>query len=193
MNPIGKSRLEAFSDGVIAILITIMVLELRAPHEGGLEAVKPLMPTLLSYLLSFIYLAIYWHNHHHLLHAAKRISGGVMWANTHLLFWLSLFPFVTDWVGETHGGRWPTVFYGFVFFMAAIAYYILQSAILSLEGEDSALRAALGKDWKGKLSPFCYLAAIAFAFVNPAVSIGIYVFVAALWVIPDRRIERSVA
>lgn len=189
MESIPKNRLEAFSDGVIAILITIMVLELKAPHEATLPALKPLLPELFSYVLSFVYLAIYWNNHHHLLHATKKVNGAVLWANTHLLFWLSLFPFVTAWVGETHGGVLPTALYGGVFFMAAVAYFVLQQCIIASQGRDSVLAAALGSDWKGKLSPLCYLAAIAIAFVSPIFSIVIYVSVAILWVIPDRRIE----
>ena len=190
MSPIPKTRLEAFSDGVLAILITIMVLELRPPETGGLEGLRPLFPTFFSYLLSFIYLAIYWSNHHHLLHATQKVNGAVLWANTHLLFWLSLFPFVTAWVGRTAGASWPTALYGVVFFMAAVAYYILQSVIVSLQGKDSPLRAALGRDWKGKVSPFLYLAAIGLAFVKPWLSSALYVLVAAMWVVPDRRIER---
>ena len=185
-----KSRLEAFSDGVFAILITIMVLELHAPEGAALPALGPVLPTFLSYILSFVYLAIYWNNHHHLLHAAKHISGGALWANMHLLFWLSLFPFVTAWVGRSHGAAMPTALYGVVFFMAAIAYFILQSVIVALHGKDSAMAKALGTDWKGKLSPVCYLAAIGLAFVSPWLSNGLYVFVAAIWVIPDRRLER---
>ncbi len=184
-----KTRLEAFSDGVMAIIITIMVLELRPPHGVTLAALKPLLPVFLSYILSFIYLAIYWNNHHHLLHAARHINGRIMWTNLHLLFWLSLFPFATAWIGATGSAAWPTAVYGFVFFMAAIAYYFLQGAILEVQGKDSALAAALGKDWKGKVSPFCYLAAIGFAFASPWISNALYVFVALLWIVPDKRIE----
>jgi len=184
------NRLEAFSDGVLAIIITIMVLELRPPHTADFAALKPLLPTLLSYLLSFIYLAIYWSNHHHLLHAAKSVNGVILWANTHLLFWLSLFPFATAWVGQTNSAPWPTAVYGAVFFMAAIAYYILQSAIVAHDGKGSQLAVALKRDWKGKLSPACYATAIALAFVNPWLSDAIYVGVAALWLVPDRRIEK---
>ncbi len=144
----------------------------------------------MSYTLSFLYLAIYWHNHHHLLHATKRINGAILWANTHLLFWLSLFPFVTAWVGQTRGAALPTALYGTVFFMAAIAYYVLQNCIIALQGKSSVLAAALGSDWKGKISPVCYLAAIFLAFANPLFSNAIYIFVAALWVVPDRRIEK---
>lgn len=186
---IPKNRLEAFSDGVIAILITIMVLELRPPHGAALSDLKPLIPVFSSYLLSFIYLGIYWNNHHHLLHATRRVTGKIMWMNLHLLFWLSLFPFVTAWIGETHGGAWPTAVYGVVFFMAAIAYYLLQTAILKAQEKNSPLAEALGKDWKGKLSPFMYLAAIGFAFVSPWISNALYVLVALLWIVPDERIE----
>jgi uncharacterized membrane protein len=190
MMDLSKNRLEAFSDGVMAILITIMVLELRAPEQAELAALKPLLPVIFRYALSFVYLAIYWNNHHHLLHATKRINGAIMWANMHLLFWLSLFPFVTAWLGQAHGGAWPTVMYGLVFFMAAVAYFILQCCIVSLQGKDSALSAALGSDWKGKLSPVLYVVAIGLAFVNPWFSDAIYIFVAMLWIIPDRRIEK---
>ncbi len=190
MQQIPKARLEAFSDGVVAILITIMVLELHAPQGSGPSALRPLLPVFSSYVLSFLYLGIYWNNHHHLLHAAKHINGRIMWANLHLLFWLSLFPFVTAWIGRTQAAACPTALYGAVFFMAAIAYFILQSSIVALEGKDSTLRRALGRDWKGKLSPVCYVLAMALAFVNPWWSNAIYVFVALLWVVPDRRIEK---
>ncbi len=185
-----KNRLEAFSDGVLAIIITIMVLELEAPHEAKLEALKPLFPSLLSYILSFLYVGIYWTNHHHMLHSARRVSGGILWANLHLLFWLSLFPFATAWVGKNHLASTTTAVYGFVLLMAAIAYYILQRTIIAEEGRGSLLAEAIGCDWKGKLSPVLYLAAIPLAFVNPWIASGIYVFVALLWLIPDRRIER---
>ncbi len=185
-----QNRLEAFSDGVIAIIITIMVLELHAPHGTDLASLRPLLPVFLSYLLSFIYLAIYWNNHHHLLHAAGRINGKIMWLNMHLLFWLSLFPFVTAWMGQTGGAPWPTALYGGVFFMAAIAYYLLQRAIVGLHGKGSSLAQAFGCDWKGKLSPLCYLSAIGLAFVNAQISAVIYAAVAVIWFIPDRRIEK---
>src|SRR5271154_2746282 len=162
-----KNRLEAFSDGVIAIIITIMVLELKVPeHAEGLADLKPLLPVLSSYLLSFIYVGIYWNNHHHMFHSTEKVTGGILWANLHLLFWLSLFPFTTAWVGENHLGPTPTAVYGFVLLMAAIAYYILQCAIIKQQGPDSLLAAAIGNDWKGKLSPVCYLLAIPLAFVN---------------------------
>jgi uncharacterized membrane protein len=186
----GKNRLEAFSDGVIAIIITIMVLELRAPHGVELEALKPLLPALLSYVLSFIYLGIYWNNHHHLLHTVRDVGGGILWANLHLLFWLSLFPVATAWMGENHMAPRPTALYGFVLLMAAIAYYILQRAIIAKQGRDSVLAAAIGSDWKGKLSPALYLAAIWLSFAHPWIGSAIYVSVALLWLVPDRRIER---
>ncbi|PIQ83398.1 MAG: hypothetical protein COV75_07665, partial [Candidatus Omnitrophica bacterium CG11_big_fil_rev_8_21_14_0_20_63_9] len=182
-----KTRLETFSDGVIAIIITIMVLEIRAPHGGDLAALQPLLPVFLSYVLSFLFLGIYWNNHHHLLHATKRLNGRIMWANLHLLFWLSLIPFTTRWLGEHHGGSGPTALYGLVLLMAAVAYTLLQNAILVLQGRDSALAAALGSDVKGKLSLASYAVAIVLAFVNQWLSDALYVFVALLWLIPDRR------
>ena len=185
------TRLEAFSDGVLAIIITIMVLEMKVPHAVGLAGLKPLLPHFLSYVLSFIYLGIYWNNHHHLFQAAKQVSGGILWANLHLLFWLSLFPFTTDWMGENHLASTPTAVYGFVLLMAAIAYYVLQRAIIAKQGDDSILAAAIGKDWKGKLSPVLCLAAIPLAFVSPLIASGLYVFLAFLWLIPDRRIQRA--
>jgi len=185
-----KSRLEAFSDGVLAIIITIMVLELKVPHGVELAALKPLAPVFLSYVLSFVYVGIYWNNHHHLLHSTKCVNGAILWANLHLLFWLSLFPFATGWIGENHVAPAPVAIYGFVLFMAAIAYLILQRAIISLDGRESLLAAALGADWKGKLSFAMYLAAIPLAFVNPWLAIGLYIAVALLWLVPDRRIER---
>ncbi len=183
-------RVKAFSDGVIAIIITIMVLELRVPRGSDLASLRPLLPVLLSYVLSFLYIAIYWNNHHHLLHATKRVNGRIMWANMHLLFWLSLTPFVTGWLGENHGGLWPTALYGVVLLMAAVAYTILQATIVASQGRDSALASALGSDWKGKLSMVGYLAAIGLAFVSQWWSDALYVFVALLWLVPDRRIER---
>ena len=185
------NRLEAFSDGVLAIIITIMVLELKQPASTDLAALKALVPVFLSYILSFVYVGIYWNNHHHLLHATQRVSAGVLWANLHLLFWLSLFPFATAWVGSGHTSAVPTVFYGSILLMAAIAWFILQCAIIANEGRQSILAIALGRDWKGKLSPVIYLVAIALAFVNPLVSNGLYTFVALLWLVPDRRIERA--
>jgi len=185
-----KNRLEAFSDGVLAIIITIMVLELKVPHGVELVALKPLLPVFLSYVLSFIYVGIYWNNHHHLFHATNHVSGGILWANLHLLFWLSLFPFTTGWLGENHIASTPTAVYGFVLLMAAIAYYILQRAIIVQQGRDSLLATAIGRDWKGKFSPVLYLLAIPLAFVSPWIASALYVFVALLWLIPDRRIER---
>jgi len=193
MDAMPKSRVEAFSDGVIAIIITIMVLEIRAPHGDDLAALQPLLPVFLSYVLSFVFLGIYWNNHHHLLHATKRINGRIMWANLHLLFWLSLIPFTTRWLGENHGGAWPTALYGVVLLMAACAYQILQTVIVALQDRDSALAAALGSDWKGKLSLGSYVAALLLAFVNQWFADALYVFVAILWLIPDRRIERLAA
>jgi len=187
-----KGRLEAFSDGVLAIIITIMVLELKVPHAVELAALKPVLPVLLSYVLSFIYLGIYWNNHHHLFQATEEVSGGILWANLHLLFWLSLFPFTTAWMGENHLAAIPTAIYGFVLLMAAIAYYILQRTIIAKEGRESLLAQAVGRDWKGKLSPLLYLAAIPLAFVSPWIAGGLYVFAALLWLIPDPRIEREI-
>jgi uncharacterized membrane protein len=185
------SRLEAFSDGVLAIIITIMVLELKVPHAVELAALKPVMPVFLSYVLSFIYVGIYWNNHHHLFQATEQVSGGILWANLHLLFWLSLFPFTTGWMGENGFASMPTAVYGFVLLMAAIAYEILQRAIIAKQGRDSLLARAVGKDWKGKLSPALYLAAIPLAFVSRWLASGLYVLVALLWLIPDPRIERK--
>jgi len=187
----GKSRLEAFSDGVIAIIITIMVLELKAPHEASLDALRPLVPVLLSYALSFLYVGIYWNNHHHLLHAARRVSGGMLWANLHLLFWLSLIPFTTAWMDENHYAAVPTALYGAVLLMAAIAYAVLQHLIIVSQGADSVLRRAVGRDWKGKLSPLAYLMAIVVAPWSSWVSQALYVGAALVWLIPDRRIERA--
>jgi uncharacterized membrane protein len=186
-----KGRLEAFSDGVIAILITIMVLELRIPDGSDLDALRPLLPILLTYTLSFVLLAIYWNNHHHLLHATQRIDGKVMWANMHLLFWLSLIPFVTAWMGENHEAAVPNAIYGCVMLFAAMAYWILQRQIVRAQGPDSKLAAALGGDFKGNISPVLYVVAIAVAFVNQWISDALYVTVALIWLIPDRRIEHG--
>ncbi len=186
----GTNRLEAFSDGVIAILITIMVLELHVPHGDKFSALLPLVPVLLSYVLSFVYLGIYWNNHHHMLHATEKVTGSVLWANLHLLFWLSLVPFTTGWMGENHFATLPTAAYGVVLLMAAIAYWILQQRIIAVQGEGSVLKKAIGGDWKGKLSPLLYVAAIPLAFVSAWLAVGIYVLVALIWVVPDRRIER---
>jgi TMEM175 potassium channel family protein len=189
----GKARLEAFSDGVLAIIITIMVLELRVPHGEDLAALRPLIPTFLSYVLSFVYIGIYWNNHHHMLHATRTVSGGVLWANLHLLFWLSLVPFATGWMGENHFAPTATALYGVPLLMAGIAYWILQSVIVRLQGRDSLLAAAVGADFKGKLSPALYVIAIPAAFVSPWISGAIYVAVALMWLVPDRRIERVLA
>jgi len=188
-----KGRLEAFSDGVLAIIITIMVLELEVPHETGLAALRPLLGIFLSYVLSFVYIGIYWNNHHHLLHAAKSINGGIMWANMQLLFWLSLLPFATAWAGEHNFAPVPTALYGVILLMAAVSYYILQQAIVRTQGPGSALAAALGVDVKGKLSPALYFAAIPLAFVHASIANAIYVLVALIWLVPDRRIERLLA
>jgi uncharacterized membrane protein len=185
----GKSRLEAFSDGVFAIIITIMVLELKVPHGEGLDSLKPLLPVFLSYVLSFVYVGIYWNNHHHMLHACARATGPILWANLHLLFWLSLFPFVTGWMGENHFAPAPSAVYGAVLLMAAVAYWVLQQAIIASEGPASLLKKAVGGDWKGKLSPLTYLFAIPAAFVSTWISQGLYVLVALVWLVPDRRIE----
>jgi len=185
-----KNRLEAFSDGVLAIIITIMVLELKVPHSSELSALQPLLPVFLSYILSFIYVAIYWNNHHHVLHTIKKVNGGIMWANLHLLFWLSLFPFVTGWMGENNFALFPSAVYGLVLLMAAIAFYLLQLTILKLEGKDSLLAKAIGYDIKGKISPILYLAAIISVLINPLIAQSIYVLVALMWIIPDKRIER---
>ncbi|HEV8135678.1 MAG TPA: TMEM175 family protein [Pyrinomonadaceae bacterium] len=187
------SRLEAFSDGVVAILITIMVLELRPPHEATFQSLKPLIPVLFSYLLSFIFLGIYWSNHHHLFHAAQHVNGRVLWANLHLLFWLSLIPFVTAWMGENHFGPAPVALYGIILLLSAIAYTILVQSLVSLHGPDSLLATALGSDFKGKISVVLDLIAIPLAFLKPWVAFAIYVLVAVMWLAPDRRIERKMA
>ena len=187
-----KTRLEAFSDAVIAIIMTIMVLELRVPHESGWQAVRPLAPTLLAYVLSFVYLAIYWNNHHHLLHATTRVNGAILWANTHLLFWLSLVPFTTGWMGENHNAPLPTAVYGIVLILAAIAYTILVRTILAHEGPDSKLARAIGSDTKGYVSLALYAAAIPLAFVHELIADGLYVTVALIWLVPDRRIESRI-
>ncbi|MBZ5590356.1 MAG: TMEM175 family protein [Acidobacteriia bacterium] len=187
-----KGRLEAFSDGVVAILITILVLELRVPQGGDWEALRPLLPVFLTYVLSFIFLGIYWNNHHHMLHLADRINGKILWANLHLLFWLSLVPFVTGWMGENHFASVPAAAYGAVLLMAAIAYTILENAIIAEQGAGSRLAAAVGADVKGKVSIGLYVLAIVLAFVNQWLSDGLYVVVALIWLVPDRRIESRV-
>ena len=186
----GKNRLEAFSDGVIAIIITIMVLEMKVPSGSDLLALHPLLPVFLSYVLSFVYIGIYWNNHHHMLQTIHRVTGGILWANLHLLFWLSLFPFVTGWVGHNHFFPAPMALYGVVLLLAAIAYFILQQTIIASQGTDSILKKAIGHDLKGKISPILYAAAIPAAFCKPWFAGAIYVFVALIWLVPDRRIER---
>ncbi|MGE5277978.1 MAG: TMEM175 family protein [Acidobacteriota bacterium] len=186
----GKTRLEAFSDGVIAILITILVLELKVPQGETVEAVAPLWGVFLSYVLSFVYLGIYWNNHHHMLHTCQRVTGPMLWANLHLLFWLSLIPFATGWMGENHFAAAPTALYGAVLLMAAIAYWILQQRIVASQGPGSLLKRAIGNDWKGRLSPAVYAVAIPAAFWwSPKIAEGLYVLVALVWLVPDRRIE----
>lgn len=189
----GKTRLEAFSDGVLAIIITIMVLELKVPHGENLSTLAPLLPVFLSYVLSFVYVGIYWNNHHHMLHTVHKVTGPMLWANLHLLFWLSLLPFVTGWMGENHFAAVPSAVYGVVLFMAAIAYWILQQIIIASQGPDSVLKHAVGSDWKGKLSPLLYLIAIAMAFWSQLITKSLYVLVALLWLIPDRRIEKALS
>ena len=186
-----KNRLEAFSDGVIAIIITIMVLEMKVPHGDSLGTLTPLVPVFMSYVLSFIYIGIYWNNHHHMLHASTRVTGRMLWANLHLLFWLSLFPFVTGWMGENHFAAVPSALYGGVLLAAAIAYLILQQTIIAAQGPQSPLKAAIGSDWKGKVSPVLYLLGIISAFYWLWVAQALYVVGALLWLVPDRRIERS--
>ncbi len=186
------TRLEAFSDAVIAIVITILVLELRVPHKPELEALRDVVPIFLTYVLSFVYLGIYWNNHHHMMALTERVNGKILWANLHLLFWLSLVPFTTAWMGENDFAAVPTAFYGADLLLAAIAYFILQTAIIAEEGPDSKLRAAVGRDLKGKVSPLLYLAAIPLAFVSPWIALAVYVFVALMWLVPDRRIESAV-
>ncbi len=189
----GKNRMEAFSDGVLAIIITIMVLEMKVPHGDDFAALRPLLPVFLTYVLSFIYLGIYWNNHHHMLHVTQHVSGAILWANLHLLFWLSLFPFVTGWMGENHFTVLPTALYGVVLLMAAVAYWILQQTIIARHGGESLLAKAVGRDLKGKLSPVLYVIAIFAAFIAPWVAGALYVLVAVLWLVPDRRIERALA
>lgn len=192
----GKGRLEAFSDGVLAIIITIMVLEIKVPHivegEPTLNNLKPLLPVFLSYILSFIYIGIYWNNHHHMMQAVKQVNGSVLWANMHLLFWLSIIPFVTGWMGENHFAQWPVIVYGFVLAMAGIAYYLLAHCLASFHGKDSTIAIALGRDWKGIASVIIYLAGIGLSFINPIIGCILYVAVACMWFIPDRRIEKAV-
>ena len=188
-----KGRLEAFSDGVIAIIITIMVLEMKVPHGDGLEDLRPLLPVFLSYVLSFVYVGIYWNNHHHMLHTCTVVTGAMLWANLHLLFWLSLFPFTTGWMGENHFTMVPTALYGVVLLLAAIAYYLLQQVIIRAQGQESVLKKAVGRDWKGRLSPLLYVLAIVAALRFAWLAQGIFVIAALIWLIPDQRIEKRLA
>jgi len=188
---VGKNRLEAFSDGVIAIIITIMVLEMKVPHGNDLAALRPLIPVFVSYVLSFAYVGIYWNNHHHMLHAAAQVNGAILWANLHLLFWLSLIPFVTGWMGENHFAALPVALYGVVLLMAGAAYTILANALIRRHGPESTLARALGRDFKGKVSLVAYVLAIPLAFVNNWIAMAVYFAVAAMWLIPDRRIETA--
>lgn len=188
-----KGRLEAFSDGVIAIIITIMVLEMKIPHEAGLGALRPLIPKFLSYVLSFIYIGIYWNNHHHLLQAVRQINGRILWANMNLLFWLSLIPFATGWMGENHFGTWPVALYGMDLLLTGFAYVILTRTLIIYQGLDSTLATAVGRDFKGKVSLVLYAVAISLSFVNSWLACALYVLVAAMWLIPDRRIEKTLA
>ncbi len=189
----GKARLEAFSDGVLAIIITIMVLELKVPHGDSVTALVPLVPVFLSYVLSFVYIGIYWNNHHHMLHAIRHVTGGILWANLHLLFWLSLVPFVTGWMGENHFAALPTALYGVVLLLAAIAFWILQGRIVASQGTESIVAKAVGRDFKGKLSQAAYIIGIGCAFLAPWISWALYVLVAMIWLVPDPRIERALA
>jgi len=188
-----KGRLEAFSDGVIAIIITIMVLEMKVPHGDRLEDLRPLLPVFLSYVLSFLYVGIYWNNHHHMLHTCTAVTGPMLWANLHLLFWLSLFPFTTGWMGENHFTTVPTALYGVVLLLAAIAYLALQQTIIRSQGQDSILKKAIGRDWKGRLSPVLYIVAIIAALNSPSIGQAVLVIAALIWLIPDRRIEKRLA
>jgi uncharacterized membrane protein len=187
-----KDRLAAFSDGVIAVIITIMVLELKAPHEASLSALMQSTPVFLSYVLSFIYVAIYWNNHHHFFHLVRRVNGAILWANLHLLFWLSLIPFATSWMGENHAAAVPTAVYGAVLLMSAMAFHVMQTVIIRAQGSESALGQALGTDVKGKISPLLYIGGILLAFVDARIADVIYLAVALMWLIPDRRVERAV-
>jgi len=189
----GKGRLEAFSDGVIAIIITIMVLEMKVPHGSSLDALKPIIPVFVSYILSFINIAIYWNNHHHMMHSVKHVNGKVLWANVHLLFWLSLIPFVTGWMGENNFAQWPVAVYGIVLFMAGIAYYILAHVLSVLHGKNSTLALAIGKDKKGIMSVVIYALGIVLSFINQWLGFGLYALVAAIWFIPDKRIESKMS
>jgi uncharacterized membrane protein len=187
---VNRNRLEAFSDGVFAIIITIMVLEMKVPHGVDLDSLRPVLPIFMSYVLSFVYLGIYWNNHHHMLHTTHNVTGPMLWANLHLLFWLSLFPFATGWMGENHFALMPSALYGVILLMAAMAYWVLQIVIIRMQGPESLLKKAVGRDWKGKLSPVLYVLGIIATLWSPAVSQAIYVFVALLWLVPDKRIEK---
>ena len=189
----GKGRLEAFSDGVLAIIITIMVLEIKVPHGDMPEDLKPLLPIFMSYVLSFIYIGIYWNNHHHLMQVVHKVSGAVLWSNIHLLFWLSLVPFATAWMGENHFSKWPVILYGFILMMAGVAYYILAHSLTAIHGKESTLAKAIGKDKKGIISVILYIVGIACSlFIHPWIGFSIYIIVAAIWFIPDRRIEKKI-
>jgi TMEM175 potassium channel family protein len=187
---VNKNRLEAFSDGVLAIIITIMVLEMKVPHGKDLQSLRPVLPVFMSYVLSFVYIGIYWNNHHHMLHTTHNVTGAMLWANLHLLFWLSLFPFATGWMGENHFAVMPSALYGVILLMAAMAYWVLQTVIIRMQGPESLLKKAVGRDWKGKLSPVLYVIGIISTFWGPAVSQAIYTLVALLWLVPDKRIEK---
>jgi uncharacterized membrane protein len=187
----GSGRLEAFSDGVLAIIITIMVLEMKVPHSADLEVLKPIAPVFFSYILSFVYIGIYWNNHHHLMHSVEHVNGKVLWANTHLLFWLSLIPFGSGWMGENHFATWPVAVYGFILMMAGIAYYILSQALIGLHGKSSTIAAAVGNDFKGKISVVIYAIGIPLCFINSWLGFALYVVVATIWFIPDKRIEKK--
>lgn len=186
-----RNRMEAFSDGVMAIIITIMILELKIPHGIDAESLKPLLPDFLSYVLSFVFIGIYWNNHHHLLHTVKFVNGKILWANMHLLFWLSLTPFVTGWMGENNFAAFPVAVYGIILLLTGLAYYILSRIIISSHGHDSLLAKAVGQDFKGIVSLVVYLAAVLLSILNPLISCGLYVLVAVMWLIPDKRIERN--
>jgi uncharacterized membrane protein len=188
-----KGRMEAFSDGVLAVIITIMVLEMKAPHGAGLTALRPLLPTFFGYVLSFVYVGIYWNNHHHLLHAAQHVTGGILWANLHLLFWLSLTPLATAWMGENHFASWPVAFYGMLLLLSGIAYFILTRALIARHGIESTLATSIGNDRKGKLSVVIYAVAIPLSFVQPWIAFGLYILVAVMWLVPDPRIEKTLS